>query len=181
MTQRVLFVRAVNVGGTARLPMAEFRALLERLGAQRVRTYIASGNAVIDVPEKWGHSDVATFDATVEHELESTFGFRREIMSRSVAELQAIVAAHPFDTSNPQFSYVMFLNAIPERDRVAGAAEIATGADEWALRGSQLHLRYPEGMSKATLKSDALLKRLGVMGTARNLRTVQAIIDLAHR
>ncbi len=181
MSLRVLFVRAVNVGGHARLPMAEFRTMLEELGASRARTYIASGNAVVDVPTEWGSAEWAAFDANVERGLESRFGFRRDVMSRSVAELETTVAAHPFDTSNPQFSYVMFLNAVPERDRVSGAAEIAAGADEWALLGSHVHLRYPAGMGKATLNSDALLKRLGVVGTARNLRTVNAIIDLAHR
>lgn len=97
MATRVILVRAVNVGGTARLPMAEFRAMLEELGAQNARTHIASGN------------------------------------------------------------------------------------DEWAVLGHHLHLRYRKGMSNATLKSDALMKRLGVVGTARNLRTVQAIINLARR
>jgi uncharacterized protein (DUF1697 family) len=48
MTAYVALLRAVNVGGTGKLPMAELRAMCEALGFERVRTYIASGNAVFD-------------------------------------------------------------------------------------------------------------------------------------
>ena len=37
-------LRAVNVGGTNKLPMAELKALCEGVGLERVQTYIASGN-----------------------------------------------------------------------------------------------------------------------------------------
>lgn len=39
-------LRAVNVGGTGKLPMAELAGMCQRAGFRDVRTYIASGNAV---------------------------------------------------------------------------------------------------------------------------------------
>ena len=39
-------LRAVNVGGTGKLPMSELKAICEQLGFTSVRTYIASGNVV---------------------------------------------------------------------------------------------------------------------------------------
>ena len=48
MTVWVALLRAVNVAGVNRLPMEEFRALLEDLGLKGARTYIQSGNAVFD-------------------------------------------------------------------------------------------------------------------------------------
>ena len=44
MTDVYLF-RAVNVGGIAKLPMADLRALAAELGATDVRTYIASATS----------------------------------------------------------------------------------------------------------------------------------------
>ena len=61
------------------------------------------------------------------------------------------------------------------------AADLPTGPDRWALSGRELYLCFAEGMGRATLNLDRLLKTLGVAGTARNLRTVQALIDLADR
>ena len=45
--------------------------------------------------------------------------------------------------------------------------------------GRELHLRFADGMGHATLDVDKLHRRLGVAGTARNLRTVRALVDLA--
>jgi uncharacterized protein (DUF1697 family) len=180
MTVRVLFVRAVNVGGTAKLPMADFRTMLEELGAVRARTYIASGNAVVDLPDGWSASARAKFDRAVERELESRFGFRREVISRTLPELESALADHPFEIADPKWSYVAFLSAAPDHAGIERANQLAVGGDEWAIRGTDLHLRFAEGMGKAALNVDALLKRLGVAGTARKLNTVTALIELAR-
>ena len=42
----VALLRAVNVGGTGKLPMSELKAMCEELGFLAARTYIASGNVV---------------------------------------------------------------------------------------------------------------------------------------
>ena len=46
MTEYAAFLRAVNVGGTGKLPMAELRQMCEKIGFAEVRTYIASGNVL---------------------------------------------------------------------------------------------------------------------------------------
>ncbi|MNT71868.1 hypothetical protein D3C72_2104060 [compost metagenome] len=42
----VALLRGVNVGGSHRVPKAEFRSVLEGLGFQDVEIYINSGNAI---------------------------------------------------------------------------------------------------------------------------------------
>lgn len=173
MATRILLLRAVNVGG-ATLPMAELRALLADLGGGRVRTYIASGNAVLDVP-----GDPAAFDRAVEDAVERGYGFRRDVISRTPAEVADALAAHPFEVADPRFSYVSFLLRAPAPEGIAAAAEVPTGQDSWQVVGRELHLRFADGMGRAALDVDKLHRRLGVPGTARNLRTVQALVDLA--
>jgi uncharacterized protein (DUF1697 family) len=51
MTAYVALLRAVNVGGTGKLPMAELKAMCTRCGFSKVQTYIASGNAVFEAEE----------------------------------------------------------------------------------------------------------------------------------
>ena len=48
MTRYVGLLRAVNVGGTGKLPMADLRAMCAEIGFADVQTYIASGNVVFD-------------------------------------------------------------------------------------------------------------------------------------
>ena len=46
----VALLRAVNLGARNKVPMARLRALLEAAGYEDVRTYIASGNLILDGP-----------------------------------------------------------------------------------------------------------------------------------
>ena len=57
MTTYLVLLRGINVGGKNKLPMADLRAELERLGFENVSTYIASGNVLLD--SKLGAAKVA--------------------------------------------------------------------------------------------------------------------------
>ncbi|MCB0167843.1 MAG: DUF1697 domain-containing protein, partial [Anaerolineae bacterium] len=46
MKTYIALFRGINVGGNHSLPMKELRALLQKLDAENVKTYIQSGNAV---------------------------------------------------------------------------------------------------------------------------------------
>lgn len=50
MSTMILLLRGVNVGGHRKVPMAELRALCGEIGFANVRTYLASGNVIADVP-----------------------------------------------------------------------------------------------------------------------------------
>src|SRR6185437_1705304 len=51
MASFVALLRAVNVGGTGKLPMTELKAMCAELGFTSVRTYIASGNVGVCQPQ----------------------------------------------------------------------------------------------------------------------------------
>ena len=173
MATRIILLRAVNVGG-AQLPMAALRSLLSSLGATEVRTYIASGNAVCDVP-----GDAAAFDRAVEKAIEQQFGFFREAISRTRDELVAALSAHPFEVVEPKFSYVTFLASAPTAEAIAKASTYPTGDDVWQVIGQEQHIRFASGAGTPQMNAVGIAKALGVPGTARNLRTVQALIDLS--
>lgn len=175
MSRRVLLLRAVNVGG-ATLPMADLRAIAAELGAGDPTTYIASGNLVADIP-----GDPEAFDRALERVVQERFGFFREIISRTPEELVAARAAHPFEVIEPKFSYVSFMLTTPSEEAVAAARAIPTGGDRWEVVGRELHLRYADGAGRPQLKEAQLARALGrIPMTARNLRTVDRLIELAQ-
>src|SRR5690349_16567220 len=51
-TRSIVFLRAVNVGGTGKVPMADLRLLLGELGYRDVATWIQSGNIVLTPPTR---------------------------------------------------------------------------------------------------------------------------------
>ena len=173
MAKRIILLRAVNVG-PAQLPMARLREIAEGLGATEVSTYIASGNLIADVPGK-----AADFDRALEKAIEKEFGFFREAISRTSAEVKKALAAHPFPVDEPKFSYVVFLLERPTADAVAKAETHATGNDQWAIVGTEMHIKYANGAGRPEMKADSIGRALRVPGTARNLNTVKKLIDLA--
>lgn len=174
MTRRIILVRAVNVGGTAKLPMAHWRALAESLGAAEVSSYIASGNLLCIPP-----GPPEDFDRALEAAVQARFGFFREVISRSHDEVLDALQAHPFEVIDPRFSYITFLQASPTPDAVRAASALETGEDRWQVIGREMHLRYAQGAGAPQMKELAISRTLGVTGTARNLNTVRRLIELA--
>jgi uncharacterized protein (DUF1697 family) len=175
VTTWVGLLRAVNVGGNNKVPMAELRAVLDDLGLGPVQTYIQSGNVVFRAP-KPGRDALA---ARMEQAIESVFSVATPVILRTAAEVQAVIDAHPFgdDTST---TYVSFLATKPSAAAVRALEAEAGGSGEEALvRGSDLYLRYPQGVQDAKLTGPRLARLTGVPGTVRNWRTVTRLAELA--
>ena len=175
MSRRIVLLRAVNVGG-AKLPMADLRAMAADLGATDVETYIASGNLVCTLPAR---RSPEAFDRALESAIEERFGYFREAISRSLAEVEKALKAHPFEVLEPKYSYVTFLLSKPTKAAIEKARTYETGDDRWEVVGKDLHIRYATGAGRPQMKDAQIGKALAVPGTARNLNTVQALIDLA--
>ena len=127
MNRYIVLLRAVNVGGTGKLPMAELRAMCESAGFQDVRTYIASGNVALR-----SASAAAEVKATLEAAMARYAGKPVGVLVRTAAEMNAIVAANPFPKAAPNRVVVVFLDRAPPADALAtvshrNAEEIVLG------------------------------------------------------
>ena len=100
MSRFVVLLRGVNVGKGNRVPMAEFRAALEELGHESVRTLLNSGNAVFSSASR-SSSKVADGIAKV---VEEQFEVVTPVIVKSAAELKAIVKNNPFPPSEAEHS-----------------------------------------------------------------------------
>lgn len=173
MDRTVFLLRAVNVGG-AKLPMADLREIAGSLGATDVSTYIASGNLICTPP-----GDPARFADELEQAVGERFGFHREVIVRTHAQLNAALRDHPFEVVEPKFSYVSFCRDDPTPDAITRAESFETGDDRWQVIGSDLHIRYADGAGRTQMRLPSILKALDTPTTARNLKTVRTLIDLA--
>ena len=169
----MVLIRAVNVGG-AKLGMAELRELAVGLGATDVSTYIASGNLLCTLD-----GDPALFDRGLEQAIEERYGYFREVISRSPAQLQAALDAHPFEVIEDRFSYVYFLTATPAERAVSAFEATDFSGEDVRVIGDDLHIRYRDGAGVSALNAKTIARALGVQGTGRNLNTVRKLIALA--
>ena len=169
MTTYVALLRAVNVGGTGKLPMATLKAMCSEAGFTRVETYIASGNVVLDSKAK-----PARIKADLEARLHAHFGKAAGVIVRSAAEMAAVVAANPFPKADPRKTAVLFLDARPPRDALAHAK--GQHDEEMALGEREIFIHYPSGMGRSKLRISAAAK-----GTARNMNTVATLAQWANQ
>ena len=153
-------LRAVNVGGTGKLPMAGLKVLCTRAGFAEVETYIASGNVVF----AWGDGEVAA-KAALEAALAEYAGRPVPVFIRSADEMRAVVAANPFSDREGRLVGSVFLDAPPPGDAAAGAKN--RDGEETALGTREICVCYPNGMGRSKLRLPA-----AAYGTARNMNTV---------
>src|SRR6516165_8508219 len=85
MPTYVALLRAVNVGGTGKLPMTELKAMCEAAGFEKVKTYIASGNVVFVSPL----SETAVKTA-LEAKLADYAGKQVPVMVRTAGEMETV-------------------------------------------------------------------------------------------
>ena len=169
----VALLRAVNLGARNKVPMAELRELLSEAGYGDVRTYIASGNVLLDGPRK--RSTVA---GELERLIADAFQVETTAVMRTPKELASVVAGHPFGVDTTQ-SHVVFLSDKPDFRAVRELDAADHSPDRALLVGADVYLRYPAGVQGSRLSAARLERLLGMPGTHRNWRTVAALAELA--
>ena len=169
----VVLLRGVNVGGTGKLPMAEFRALLAGLRLRRVESYVQSGNAVFD-------SDLAApaLEGMIREGIAARFGFAPECFVLSAGEIEAALTDHPFAGAEGNRVHVFFLRGTPEPDAAILRA-LSLPGDGWHIGPNRFTLHTPGGFGASKL-AERLPRLLAGPMTARNLRTVAALVAMVQ-
>ena len=175
MPTYVLLLRGINLGARRRLPMADLRELLGGLGYDEVRTHLKSGNVVLRTT-----GSAAAVKQRVEGALADHCGFEVEVVVRTKAQLDKVVAHDPFaDRATDRSRYlVVFLEKAPtaswRRELDAGGYE----PDEVAVHGKEVYLWLPKGVHDSRLAREATGKGAGT-ATARNWNVVTRLAELA--
>jgi uncharacterized protein (DUF1697 family) len=162
----VAFLRAVNVGGTGKLPMAELRMIGEACGFAHVSTFIASGNLLFE-------SDLseAEVKALIEAKLETHAGKRVPVLVRTGPELAAIVAANPFPDAHGSRHMVFFYDTALPPETPAACRDV--NGERIALAGRELHIDYGEGIRDTRLKIPGKQDYTG-----RNMNSVRKLSEM---
>jgi len=165
----IALLRAVNVGGTGKLPMAELRAMCEALGFTQVRTYIASGNVVFA-----SASTAKQVQASLESALAIYAGRPVGVLLRTPTELAQVLAANPFPKAAPNRTTVIFLDHAPPADALTTVKH--RNDEEIVLGKREIYVHYGEGMADSKLVVPAARA-----GTARNMNTVAKLAEMASQ
>lgn len=174
----VALLRGVNLGRTNRVPMADFRSLLESLNYTGVRTLLNSGNAVFSGPR---HASAGHAQA-IHAALYSALGLEIPVVVRSSREFLSAVDQNPLEPAENEHSRLLVVFA-QQRAALQGLSSLTplVQPSEGFHIGPQAAYLLCTGGILASQAAAALLGRAGKSVTTRNWATVlklKALLDI---
>jgi uncharacterized protein (DUF1697 family) len=174
--QFTVLLRAVNVGGRNKVPMARLRELAEGLGYTDVSTYLQSGNLIVTTDT----NKPADVEAAIAGAIRDDLGVDVAVLARSRKELAAVVAANPFadKTSAPKRLHVNFLTKQPAAATLKALDRNEFDPERFEFGDRCMYQWFPDGVGRSRMATAPWDRRLGVQGTGRNWRTVTAMLEM---
>lgn len=163
--RKVALLRGINVGASKRIAMPALRASFESLGATDVETYLQSGNVVF--------SGTLSAEA-IEKAVAAEFGVAPRVLVLTASEFRR-ASQNPLAeiATDPSRLFVYFVDGVP------ASIELPDGIEPEVLAvGTYAVYQWsPDGMGKTRVPA-RFTKSLGPTATARNQRTVEALLAM---
>jgi uncharacterized protein (DUF1697 family) len=177
MTQFISLLRGINVAGQKKILMKDLKALYENLGFNKVSTYIQSGNVVFQ-------SDMEKTDIqkTIETAIQAHYQFEVPVLVLTKAEFQHSLINQPFtdiDLENDGSKMMIsFLSAQPSAEHVETLLTYVNAPERLEINAQTLYLHCPNGYGKTKLSNNFVEKKLKLVATTRNLKSVTKLMQL---
>lgn len=175
MTTWLALLRGVNLGKYNKVPMADLRAKLTETGFKRVRTYIQSGNIIVDTPE----TDRDAVSRQIHDLIQAEFGVTSPAVMVTRDELAAAIEQNPFlaPDVDPKALRIMFLEREPTTGQIASLDPDRSPGHRFEVRGRVIWLYVPQ-FHNTKLTNDYFDRRLKTVSTLRNVSTCEALLKL---
>ena len=171
----VALLRGINVGGHHKVPMADLRALLEKLKFKDAKTYIQSGNVVFK------YEDAPTTDLAnrISEVIEAHFGFTVKVFVLSILEFEALFLGSPFSDLVLQKSYFMILDKELKSESIETFSKLSNNEEHFEIKTNCIYFYAKNGYGIAKFTSNFFEKKLKVNITTRNYKTMLKIVSMA--
>jgi uncharacterized protein (DUF1697 family) len=178
MKTYIALLRGINVGGHRKIKMDHLKAMLEKMGFQKVVTYIQSGNVVF----RSSQANAAGLVEKIEKGIAKIFGFDVPVLVLSKDELLAILQESPFknkeDIEANRIYYVL-LKSKPNTEAASSFEQNSYPNELFVITDNCVYLKCLNGAGKAKLNNASIERKLGVEATTRNHRTLLKLIELS--
>lgn len=161
-----IFFRAINVGKGRKVPMERLKEVLAVCGLIHITSYIQSGNIVCISPK----ATTEKFKQLLEKSFEEEFGFHSEVFMKTQSEIAHILQNNPFISEakkDPGHVIIMLFQQTLAQKRIT-----YVGPEKFFLIEHEMYIYYPHGIGRSKLTGSYIEKKLGSLGTARNIKTI---------
>lgn len=175
MTKYVALIRALNVGGTSVIKMADLKKMFESFGLNEVSTHIQSGNVIFKSKE----SDPEKVTAKIENGIKTAWGQELKVLVLTPEELQKAIGHNPFEPEKrgkDQQCHLMFLSSKPDAAHQKTLMGMQKPEYQFAFWDKIFYYTYAKewGGKRRNLNFE---KILGVYGTARTWKVAAALVE----
>ncbi|MCB9195970.1 MAG: DUF1697 domain-containing protein [Flavobacteriales bacterium] len=169
----ICLLRGINVGGHRKVSMKDLQELLLNDQFKQVRTYIQSGNIILESDQtiNWLENRIANL-------IEQRFGFHVPVLVRSKSDWGLIVKNNPFGDVITDSLHLTFFNTEPTLDSLKGFNELEFEGEEFQVTKGCMYLSLLGRYSDAKLNNMFVEKKLGVSCTTRNWKTILKLNEL---
>lgn len=175
MQTYITLLKGINVGGHKKLPMAELRSLLDKLGFDQVQTYIQSGNAIFKSTEK----NTQIIEEKISNLILEIFGFEVSVLVLTRNQLSRIFDYCPFKEDLKQSSYFFILHDTPNEDMIKMASEKIYVREDYKILDNCIYYYGEKGLGQAKFNINFFERKLNTFATARNYNTMLKLLSLS--
>ena len=168
-------MRGVTPTGKNRIPKMSFLVeILEKVGLKKVKTYIQSGNVILETELSKGETAKLIHD-TIAKEI----GADLSVIIKEKNQLQITIEENPFN-ENYDFSriHLVFTNDSMGEDELKKLENKDFGDEKFIIGSECLYLYLPRDVSPKRLNTNYLEKQLSITMTMRKLNVVEHLVEL---
>lgn len=175
MKTYVALLRGINVSGHKKVPMAELRDILFKVGFVNVQTYIQSGNVIFRSTEE----DIQKLTQIIQKEIKNYFDFEVPVLIKTNDELLNIFNDCPFSQEKRESSYFTLLYWTPDQLLVDNLGELKYPNEEIIILNSCIYFYSSIGYGNTKYNNNFFERKLKVTATARNYKTMLKLLSLS--
>jgi uncharacterized protein (DUF1697 family) len=177
MSRNVAFLRGINVSGQKIIKMEKLKEIFESMKFRNVRTYIQSGNVLLDSPA----ADSGKLTNKIESSLKKSLGYDVPVMIRSISEIEKIIKRNPFQKAKLDDSlrlYISFLSEEPDDELKKQLLNSTDEIAEYKITGREVYTLYKRTKAKHPFSNNFVEKKLKVKATTRQWNVVKELFEL---
>ncbi|MDT0606701.1 DUF1697 domain-containing protein [Croceitalea rosinachiae] len=169
----IVFLRGINVSGKKKIKMAELKASLTKNGFDQVKSYIQSGNLILDSEMK--SNSIAD---KVQKCIRDNFGFQVPTLVLTSTEVNTILRDIPFHNAEDKNLYFTLLHEKPDLELVEDFNSLQFENEDFFISESCVYLNCKKGAGKAKLNNNLIENKLKIIATTRNLNTMKKMLEM---
>ncbi|ATA72889.1 hypothetical protein CGC49_06120 [Capnocytophaga sp. H4358] len=177
MNTYIVFLRGVMPTGKNKIPsMAFLKEILEKGGFVNVKTYIQSGNVVLQT-----ELSPAGVSGKVHQLIKENIGAELPVIVKTADEMRQVLNENPFSENHDikRVFFTLFNDELPQP--LAKELKMQDfGEEKFDFTEKAIYMYIPTDASRSKLSNNFLEKKLKITATTRNLNTLSKLVAMAE-